>query len=382
MSPSTSLRLGRILGVEIELHYSWFLIALLLTFSLASHVRHVNPAWGHPLAWGTAIVGAALFFVALLAHELAHSLVAKARGMGVRSITLFALGGVSDIETEPTDAKSEFWMAIVGPITSFVIGAIALGLAAAIGWRPIDTPSSPTLVVLTWLGWINVALAVFNLIPGFPLDGGRVLRAFAWWATGDAALSTRVATRVGQVVAVGFMVFGIVRFFSGAGVHGLWMVFIGWFLLQAASASRTQLQMGEQLRSLTVTDLMATDYPIVEAATSLQAFVDEYLLRTGHRCFVVVDGGEALGLVTSQEVKGVDRARWPEVVIRDVMRPVASLRTIAAEAPAIEAFEALVRDDINQLAAMRGGRIVGLLSRGRLMRLLRARAEFAGGWRR
>ena len=369
------IKLGRIFGIEIALHYSWFLIAFLLTFSLAAHVRHVNPSWGGPLAWGTAIVGAALFFVALLAHELAHSLVAKARGLGVRSITLFALGGVSDIETEPADAKTEFWMAIVGPITSFAIGVVALAFATTLGWRPFDTPASPTLVMLTWLGWINVALAVFNLIPGFPLDGGRVLHALTWWATGDAARSTRIATRAGQVVAVGFIVLGIVRFFGGAGMHGLWLVFIGWFLLQAASASRAHLEMGEQLRGLTVADVMATDYPTVDATTSLRAFVEEHLLSTGHRCFVVVEHGATLGLITPHEVKNVERARWPDVAVRDVARPVAELRTIAAEAPAADALEALAREDVNQLPAMRAGRIVGLVSRGRLMRLLQARAE-------
>src|SRR5215510_13323312 len=179
------IKLGRIFGVEIGLHYSWFIIALLITFSLADQFQLNNPRWTSTLRWGLAVVTAVLFFVSIVAHELSHALVAKARNLPVKSITLFALGGVAQIEKEATDAKTEFWMGIVGPITSAIIGFLLLGIALALGWTPMSgtpmsTPDTPLLAMLVWLGYINITLAIFNMIPGFPLDGGRVLRAIAW----------------------------------------------------------------------------------------------------------------------------------------------------------------------------------------------------------
>jgi Zn-dependent protease len=227
------IKLGRIFGVEIGLHYSWFLIALLITLSLAEQFRVNNPGWGVNLRWALAVFTAVLFFAAIVAHELSHALVAKARGLPVRSITLFALGGVAQIEKEAADAKTEFWMGIIGPITSLVIGAICLALTLALGWTPPEFPKRPLPAMLMWLGYINIGLGIFNLIPGFPLDGGRVLRGILWWMTGNAKRATMIASRVGQFIAFAFIVLGIMRFFGGAGFGGLWIAFIGWFLLNA-----------------------------------------------------------------------------------------------------------------------------------------------------
>src|SRR5215831_15381090 len=167
------IKLGRIAGISIGLHYSWFIIALLIALSLAGHFHVVNPHWSGRMLWSAAVLTSVLFFLALLLHELAHSLVAKARGLRVREITLFALGGVSQIESEAQDAKSEFWIAIVGPLTSTVIGLVLLGLAWIAGGPPGSEPAKPVTAVLLWLGYINLVLAVFNMIPGYPLDGGR-----------------------------------------------------------------------------------------------------------------------------------------------------------------------------------------------------------------
>ncbi|MBA2702587.1 MAG: site-2 protease family protein, partial [Blastocatellia bacterium] len=257
------IKLGRIFGIEIGLHYSWLLIALLITLSLAGHFRLMNPTWGTSTVWGTALITGLLFFAAIVVHELSHAAVAKARGLPVRSITLFALGGVAQIEKDAEDAKTEFWMGIVGPITSAVIGAGCLALAYALGWAPeqgMMRASTPLLALLVWLGYINIALAVFNMIPGFPLDGGRVLRAIVWWVTGDANRSTRIAARVGQFVAFGFIVWGILRFFGGAGFGGLWLTLIGWFLLEAARASYAQVEISENLRGVKVSEVMANDW--------------------------------------------------------------------------------------------------------------------------
>lgn len=248
----SQIKLGRIFGIEIGLHYSWFLIALLIVFSLSSQFHSTNSAWGDQVILTMAILTAILFFVSLLLHELAHSLVASSNGLPVKEITLFALGGVSQIEKNPTSAKLEFWMAFVGPLTSAVIGAVCVLSARALG-EPL---SSPWMAMLLWLGYINLSLAAFNLIPGYPLDGGRVLRAIIWWKTGDANRSSRLAARTGQAVAFAFIAVGIFQYFGGAGLGGLWIAFIGWFLLHAAKESYAQVGLAEALGGVRAADLM------------------------------------------------------------------------------------------------------------------------------
>ncbi|HYE66664.1 MAG TPA: site-2 protease family protein [Pyrinomonadaceae bacterium] len=371
------IKLGRIFGIEIGLHYSWVIIALLVTFSLAGQFYTTNPDWGPGVIWATAIITGLLFFVAILLHELSHAVVAKARDLPVRAITLFALGGVAQIEKEAADAKTEFWMGIVGPITSVLIGLICLGLAWAFGWSPTVSPfpQSPLLAMLMWLGFINIVLAIFNMIPGFPLDGGRVLRAIIWWVTGDVARSTRIAARVGQFVAFGFIIIGIFRFFSGAGFGGLWLAFIGWFLLDAARASYAQVEVSENLRGVRVGHVMARDCPVVDGRSNLQTFVDEFLVRTGRRCFVVEENGRIAGLITPHEVKEVERARWPYTTVDDVMRPLDQLRTVKPDALVTEALEVMGREDVNQLPVVSDGRLEGIISRSHILQLLRTRAE-------
>jgi CBS domain-containing protein len=229
--------------------------------------------------------------------------------------------------------------------------------------------------MLVWLGYINIILAVFNMIPGFPLDGGRVLRAIVWWITGNASRSTRIAAGIGQVVALAFIAFGILRFFAGGGFGGLWLAFIGWFLWDAARASAAQVEVVEGLRGIRVRDVMAHDCPTIDSHTSLQTFTEEHLLRTGQRCFVVVDDGHIAGLITPHEVKEVPRERWSTTTTAEVMRPLARLRTIKPDAPAAEALETMGRGDMNQLPVTSNGHLQGVVSRGHILRFLQTRAE-------
>lgn len=372
------IKLGRIFGVKIGLHYSWLIIAVLIAFSLAHHFAEVNPAWGTGVVWATAITTGLLFFAAIVAHELAHAMVARARNLPVRSITLFALGGVTHIEGEAADAKTEFWMGIAGPVMSLIIGAVCLGVAWAFGWQAdaaLFTPSTPLSAMLVWLGYINIALAVFNMIPGFPLDGGRVLRAIFWWTTGDGVRATRMAARVGQIVAFLFIIWGIFRFFGGAGFGGLWLAFIGWFLLDAARSAVTQVEVAENLRGVFVGDVMTRDCPVIDGRTNLQTFADEHLLRTGQRCFIVEEQGRMAGLVTPHEVKEVERSKWAFTTLDEVMRPLDRLRTVTPRTTIMEALEIMGREDVNQLPVVTDNRFVGILSRGHLLRLLQTRAE-------
>ena len=372
------IKLGRIFGIEIGLHYSWLIIALLVTLSLAGHFQMMNPNWGAGTIWTTALVTGLLFFAAIVVHELSHAAVAKARGLPVRSITLFALGGVAQIDKEAEDARTEFWMGIVGPITSAVIGAACLALAYALGWVPekgMMMTSTPIVALLLWLGYINIALAVFNMIPGFPLDGGRVLRAIIWWVTGNATRATRIAAQVGQLVAFFFIIWGIFRFFGGAGFGGLWIAFIGWFLLDAARASYAQLVTTESLRGVRVGDVMARDCPRVDGRSNLQTFVDEHLLHTGRRCFVVEENGALVGLITVNEVKEVERQKWPYTTVADVMRPLDKIHTISPDILITEALERMSREDVNQLPVVRNGQLAGVISRGHILQMLKTRNE-------
>jgi Zn-dependent protease/predicted transcriptional regulator len=369
------IKLGRIFGVAVGLHYSWIIIALLVTLSLRSQFAIDHPTWDVSTTWAIAIVTGLLFFVSILLHELSHAAVAKLRGIPVRAITLFALGGVAQIEKDAADAKSEFWMGIIGPITSFVIGIVCLVFAWLLGWNFAAEAVSPPAGMFKWLGFINIALAIFNMIPGFPLDGGRVLRAVVWWISGDANRSTRIAAGVGQFVAIGFILMGIWRFFSGAGFGGLWIAFIGWFLLEAARASAAQVEITERLTGLKVGDVMAHQFPIIDANSNLQTFVQEHLLPTGHRCFVVSEQGTPAGIITPHEVKAVDRARWPYTTVGDVMLSLGNLRTVSPERPVADALEMMGREDINQMPVVQQGKLTGIISRGHILRVLQTRAE-------
>jgi len=371
----SNVKLGTISGIEIGLHYSWFIIAALIAFSLAEHFRQVNPSWGPGQIWIAALVTAALFFATLLLHELAHSLVAQARGLKVRAITLFALGGVSQIQDDATDAKTEFWVAIAGPIASLIISVGCLAIALGLGWQRSTEPQTATTGVLVWLGYINFALAVFNMIPGFPLDGGRVLRAIVWAITKSSDRSARIAARVGQFVAFLFILDGIWQFFSGAGFGGLWIAFIGWFLMDAAKASYADVEITTALRGIRVSEVMSRDCAIVSPRMSLQEFVNAYLLRAGERCFAVEEQGRFVGLVTPRDVSSIPRDRWDTATVREAMRPPQELHIITPETPVLDALKLLTSKDVNQLPVVANGSLKGVVSRAQLLQLLQVSSE-------
>ena len=369
------IKLGRVFGIELGLHYSWLIIATLITFSLAGHFRAVNSSWSTAIIWGAAVITSLVFFACLFAHELSHAAVAKSRNIPVRRITLFALGGIAQIEKESRDAKTEFWIAIVGPISSGILGLALLWIARAIGWNPRANPVTPVLAVLVWLGYINIVLGIFNMVPGFPLDGGRVLRAAIWWATGNAERATRTAVQIGQLVGMAMMLYGIFRFFTGAGFGGLWLSFIGWFLLEAAGASYLQFEATTLLEDLRAKDLMSRDCASLDAEMSVQQFVDEHLLRSAQRCFVVVEGDRMTGLVTPQEVRTIERSRWPGTHVSEVMRPLEKVRSVEPETPVLKAMELMAREDLNQVPVVSNHHVKGMISRASILQALQSRAQ-------
>jgi len=367
------IKLGRILGIEVGLHVSWFIIALLITLSLAGEFHAVNPDWPEIVIWVSAVATGLLFFVTIILHELSHAVVAKARNLPVRSITLFALGGVAQIEREAGESSTEFLMGIAGPIMSALIGVVCLLMAWALGWDPAATPSSPVIAVLMWLGLINLSLAIFNLIPGFPLDGGRVLRAIVWWVTDDGVKATRIASRIGQIVAFGFIILGMVRFFMGEVFGGIWIAFIGWFLLEAAGASRSQVEINERLRNVRAADLVERDCILVDGRSTLRDFVNNYLLRTGNQCFLVREGDAVAGIITPFDVIETDRTRWAHTTVQQAMRPLDRLPAVSPDAPITDALEIMEREHINEVPVARNGRTEGFITRGGLARLLELR---------
>ena len=366
------IKLGKIFGIEVGIHYSWFIIALLITFTLADHFRTVNTDWTPAVIWGSALVTSVLFFAGLLAHELSHSLVARARKLPVSRITLFALGGVSVIEKDAPDAKTEFLVAIVGPVTSLAIGAIMLGIVHLAGGNP---DSRPVTAILYYLGLINISLGVFNMLPGFPLDGGRVLRSVLWGATHNMERATKMASRVGQFVALLFIIAGILQFFQKQNLGGLWIAFIGWFLLQAAGANYMDVEMKHALAGLRAEDLMSRDCAVVPGAMSVQEFVDQYLLRTARRCFLVTVMDRLAGLVTTHEIRSLNRDLWPQTPLQSIMKPLDKIHAVKPDTPVTNVLEMMAKEDLNQVPVISDNGLEGMLARGEILQALRSRIE-------
>lgn len=364
------IKLGRIFGIQIGLHYSWFVIAILIALSLGPYFHRTQPHWSEAAVWAAAIVTAALFFVCLLLHELAHSIVAKGHHLRVREITLFALGGVSQIESEAPNATTEFWIAIVGPVTSAVLGFICWGLAYVAGVGQGPAGLSPAAAVLLWLGYINIALAVFNMIPGFPLDGGRVLRAIIWWIDKSPQRSTRAAARIGQVVAVLFILFGLFRFFTAGNFGGLWIALIGWFLLEAAKSSSAQADVMANLQGHKVGDMMERNCGTVPGHLTVREFVDDILAHSGSPCFYVAQDGHVAGLLTRADLKALSQDEWERTSVQSVMMPLDRVKAVSAETPAMDAIELMGREKLTELAVIDDGKLEGIFSRGQVLRFL------------
>ena len=367
----SNIKLGKISGIEIGLHYSWFIIAALIVFSLVERFHEANANWTRGEIWAVALVTAVLFFFSLLLHEFAHSWVAQKRGLRVKAITLFALGGVSQIEDDSTDAKTEFWVAIAGPIASLMIGLVCLNIAVELGWHRSTEPHTALTGILVWLGYINISLALFNLIPAFPLDGGRVLRSIVWAVTRDASRATRIAARVGQIVAFLFILDGIWRYFSGAGFGGLWIAFIGWFVMDAARTSATQSARPATVRDVRVSDVMTRAVVAVDRGMSLHEFVNIYLLKTTQRCFVVKDDGRLAGLITRRDVSAIPRERWDTATAGDAMRPLRELQIVTPETRVVAAMRLAASDGVEPLPVVENGRLQGIVFRSQLLYGLR-----------
>ncbi len=367
----SSMRLFRIAGIDVGVHYTWLFIFVLISVSLAAGFFPQNyPGWSTATYWTTGILAAILLFVSVLLHELAHSLVAQARGMEVSSITLFIFGGVSNLQEEPEKPRTEFFMAIVGPLTSLVLAGAFWGLM-----QPVSDPASPLAAMLGYLALINLILGIFNLLPGFPLDGGRVLRSILWGASENLLRATNIAATVGRVFGWTLIAAGIVQLlFTGNILGGIWLAFIGWFLSNAAESSRQQMNWQQQLIGTRVAELMDTEQETIRPDTPVADVVWDIFRKQRGRAVPVCEDDQLAGIVTITDVKELPQDRWEQTPVSRIMtrKP---LYTVTPQDDLSEAMKLIAQHDLNQVLVVQGGRCVGMLTRAHIIRHLQINQE-------
>jgi Zn-dependent protease/CBS domain-containing protein len=360
-----TIPIGRVLGIPIDLDYSWFLIAALVTWMLAVSYYPVELKGGTNVEyWLMGAVTAVLFFASIVIHELAHSWVALRYKIPVHRITLFIFGGVSQIAGEPPSAGSEFLIAVVGPLTSFALAAFFYFS------EPLLVNIAPALAVAKYLALINGILGSFNLVPGFPLDGGRVFRAIVWGVNKNFRRATLIAASTGRFFGFLFIVWGVWQVLRGSVGNGLWIAFIGWFLESAAAAQVQQQMVQGLLVGHKVSEVMGEACTHVPGDTSIQRLVDQEVLTHGRQCFLVDRGDRVVGLLTLHNMKEIPRPSWSTTTAAQAMIPTEKLDTIDPKAELWTAMEKMGRDGINQMPVMQGDDLVGMLSTGDIVKYL------------
>lgn len=366
----SSIRLFKIAGIDIGIHYTWILIFILLSWSLAQgFFPQLYPGWDTVTYWITGVVAALLLFGSVLVHELAHSLVAQARGITVNSITLFIFGGVSNLEDEPEKPKVEFAMSIVGPLSSLALAGIFWGLLQIVG-----NQQSPLAATFSYLALINAILAGFNLLPGFPLDGGRILRAILWNRTGNLVKATNIAATVGRFMGWGLIAFGLFQVFAGNFIGGIWFAFIGWFLSSSADASRREITLREQLSGMQVKEVMTTNAMLISPDTSVAELVSNVFRKQHGRAVPVCQDDQVMGIVTVTDVKELPQEKWEEAAVKEIMTS-EPLYGVTPDDDLNTALRLITKHDINQVLVLRGNKCAGLVSRSDILTYLQMSQE-------
>lgn len=368
---SQGIPLGKILNIPVNVDYSWFLIFILLTWSLAisyypSEFRNWPSAW----YWILGAITTVMLFVSVLLHELGHSIVALQYKIPVRNITLFIFGGVAQITSEPPTAMSEFWIAIAGPAVSFLLAGIFTVLEWAV------SSLTPLFALMKYLAYINGTLGLFNLIPGFPLDGGRVFRAIVWGTSGNFRKATRIASGVGRVIAYLFILIGVYFIFSGNFAGGIWIAFIGWFLESAAQSQVQQMAVRDLLVGRKVAQAMSQNYTIISPTITLQSLADTHILGEGRRFFIVQDEYKVRGVLTLQKIREIPRERWPSTSAEQAMIQAGDMQWVRPDTELWNALERMDQNGVNQLPVIQDDQIAGLLTRENVISFLRTLQEF------
>jgi len=369
------LLIGKVFGISLRLHYSWFFIFALITWALAANYFPATyPNWSLPLKIIAGLVTSILFFSSVLVHEIMHSLVAIRQGTNVEAITLFFLGGVSRITNEPKTAKDEFRMAIAGPLSSLVLGGISLSIFFAL--RDSSIIAYQFVAAITfYLGYINIFLGIFNLIPGFPLDGGRVLRSIIWWHGKNLRNATKIASNIGRAVGFLFIFGGIYLIFTNNWFNGIWLALIGWFLESTAVGSYRQLLLQEMLKGHVAREVMSQDCMIVSPDITIERLVNEKILISGRRCFPVSANDHAEGLISMRDVSVIPRGQWNTKLVKDAMIPLTKLKLVGPDDDLNTVFQLLVNNDINQVPVLAEGNIVGMVGRDNIINFINIRSE-------
>jgi len=363
----SSISLGKIFGIPLRLHYTWFIIFALVTTSLVFYFPGDYPTVER-IAFG--ILTSILFFASIIIHELAHSILAIRNGIPVKEITLFVFGGISQITKEATRPNTELLIAVVGPLASLAMAGIFYGLSILLA------QAEQTLIanLMQWLAIINMILALFNLIPGFPLDGGRVFRAIIWRRTGNYHRATRLATKVGQGVAYAFVAGGVVIIFvAHLWLNGLWLVFIGWFLHDAARATYQQILLRDSLSGVKVRHVTDYSCPLVSPKLNLESVVQEYILPTGRNCFPVARETLLEGMITLCDLKKIPRTRWDTTTVQDIMTPVNKLKIAYLNQDILSLLQEIGKTD--HIPVVEEGKVIGIVNREDLNRFLRTRVD-------
>lgn len=369
-------KLGRIGGVEVKIDPSWSIIALLVGYSfyLSLGARFTHQSAG--VLIGLATVMALIFFASVLLHELAHSWLAISRGVEVKGITLFLFGGATEADLDTKKPSDEFFIAVVGPVTSLLLGGLFWIITVVSGSTSVGFAAG-------YLGWINGSLAVFNLLPGFPLDGGRVLRSLVWRRTSDLVRATRVAARAGRILGSVIIAIGVFEvFFLGALISGLWLVAIGWFLTQAAASSFVHLQVRTALQGVPASRLMAGDLVGVPAGTTVQEAVDGYFMRHNYNSFPVTSDHRTLGLVTMKAVRDVARDRWNNVLVDEILEPLSDMCTVGVSDDIGNVVDKLMQGQVGRVAVVDDGEMIGLITPRDVVRWLELTQELGESERR
>ncbi|MFC1540429.1 site-2 protease family protein [Candidatus Margulisiibacteriota bacterium] len=372
-----SFRLITLFNIPIEINYTWFIILGLVVFTLArGYFPYTNPELSAASHWLMAMISALLLFASLLAHELSHSLVARSHNLSIRGITLFVFGGVAHMEQEPASPGVEFKMAIAGPIMSLFLSLVFFTLTQAFYYLGFH---KAVLAITNYLFILNLAVAIFNLIPGFPLDGGRVLRAALWSYYKDLRKATAIASAFGRAFAFFLMAMGFLSLFSGNIIPGIWFIFIGLFLQEAADTSYRQVVMKKMLGGEKVEKFMTRDVITVPAELTLDKLVDDYFFKLRHAAFPVMADDTILGLVTLHDVKEVPRNRWDKTPARKIMIPLSRDLTISKNRDAMTALTKIARTGFGRLLVIEGHKLIGILSQRDIMRLFEFKSEIEEG---
>jgi Zn-dependent protease/predicted transcriptional regulator len=365
--------LFRIFGFKVKIDWSWLILGALVVFSLASGLF---PIWFKGLDradyWPMGVVGAVGLFLSIVFHELCHSLVARRFGLNMAGITLFLFGGVSEMTDEPPSSKAEFFLAVAGPLSSVVLGVIFFAVSYLLGgihlhllFFPLVPPGgalTPTNAVLSYLGFLNIILAVFNLIPAFPLDGGRILRSILWGAWHDLKRATRVASTIGAGLGAGLMLLGVIQFFMGGSLGGIWTFIIGMFVRSAARSSYQQLLFRQFLEGAHVKQFMVKDAVTVKPGTSVEKLVDDFIYKYHFKMFPVVDGEKLVGCVTINQIKAVPRGEWQDRNVGELANDCSAENTIAPEADVTAALAQMRRTGRSRLIVAEQGKLDGIIS--------------------